>query len=402
MPANASRQRLLQAALDLFIRQGVASTTTRQIAEVAEVNEVTLFRQFGNKQGLLLAVVQESEVFQSPEEDEGSAPTSPHALRDYLQAYASDTLKLGAHHSALLRALIGEADLYPSDLRQALADRLALATKRLVARLDPQLGDRAAAVAEAFHSALMGRLVLEMTTAEADQELGDRHPFIADLVQSLSGIWNSGAILHADPVRRPLAGIVAELPDEWAHRILERSRKGGVQSAALAYVLLGAGLSAQEVMALRRSDVVGDRRQSCLQVTIASQTCSIPLNQWILGRRYGSPDNNPLTKWLKQRKDSAPDLFLDPEAESEPPSPLTLEALETLWQSWTEGLLPGELRLEQTQQTWCLEMVQRGMSLENLTILTGWQPDQLQPYLDRARVKTALEQAHELDRKARG
>jgi AcrR family transcriptional regulator len=48
---NATQQRLIQAAIQLFLAQGVTETTTRQIAELAGVNEVTLFRNFGNKQG---------------------------------------------------------------------------------------------------------------------------------------------------------------------------------------------------------------------------------------------------------------------------------------------------------------------------------------------------------------
>ena len=59
---TSSRARLINAALELFTSQGVTETTTRQIAELAQVNEVTLFRQFGNKQGLLLAVIEDSAV----------------------------------------------------------------------------------------------------------------------------------------------------------------------------------------------------------------------------------------------------------------------------------------------------------------------------------------------------
>jgi AcrR family transcriptional regulator len=52
---SSTRQRLINAALELFSSQGVTETTTRQIAELAQVNEVTLFRQFGNKQGIALS-----------------------------------------------------------------------------------------------------------------------------------------------------------------------------------------------------------------------------------------------------------------------------------------------------------------------------------------------------------
>lgn len=47
---------ILAAAADLFAERGYKATTTRAIAERAGVNEVTVFRRFGNKQGLLRAL----------------------------------------------------------------------------------------------------------------------------------------------------------------------------------------------------------------------------------------------------------------------------------------------------------------------------------------------------------
>ena len=59
-----SDNRILDAALDVMAQHGYAGATTRQIAVAAGINEVTLFRRFGNKQHLLQAVVeQEAENF---------------------------------------------------------------------------------------------------------------------------------------------------------------------------------------------------------------------------------------------------------------------------------------------------------------------------------------------------
>lgn len=49
-------ERILNAAAELFATYGYASTTTRAIAERAGVNEVTLFRRFENKIGVLRAL----------------------------------------------------------------------------------------------------------------------------------------------------------------------------------------------------------------------------------------------------------------------------------------------------------------------------------------------------------
>ncbi len=44
-----ARDRILEAALNLFSKDGFHATTTRKIAQKAEVNEVTLFRLFKSK-----------------------------------------------------------------------------------------------------------------------------------------------------------------------------------------------------------------------------------------------------------------------------------------------------------------------------------------------------------------
>jgi len=50
---NDARRRLLKAALEEFVLSGYKGASTRAITERAGVNVITLFRQFGNKQGLL-------------------------------------------------------------------------------------------------------------------------------------------------------------------------------------------------------------------------------------------------------------------------------------------------------------------------------------------------------------
>ena len=52
-----TRARIMQAASQLFTEKGFAGTTTRAIAELAGVNEVTLFRHFGTKEKLAKAIM---------------------------------------------------------------------------------------------------------------------------------------------------------------------------------------------------------------------------------------------------------------------------------------------------------------------------------------------------------
>lgn len=56
--ATSTADRILAAAAELFAERGYTGTTTRSIAEHAGVNEVTLFRRFSSKQGILAALAQ--------------------------------------------------------------------------------------------------------------------------------------------------------------------------------------------------------------------------------------------------------------------------------------------------------------------------------------------------------
>ena len=56
---RSTRERFLDAGLELFAQKGFVGTTTKSIAAKAGVNEVTVFRQFGSKKGLYAAVISE-------------------------------------------------------------------------------------------------------------------------------------------------------------------------------------------------------------------------------------------------------------------------------------------------------------------------------------------------------
>lgn len=68
-----ARQRIIRAAIRLMKKNGLQGATTRAIAQAANVNEVTLFRQFGSKRNLfqnvlskLVYVPEMSELFPAP------------------------------------------------------------------------------------------------------------------------------------------------------------------------------------------------------------------------------------------------------------------------------------------------------------------------------------------------
>jgi AcrR family transcriptional regulator len=55
-----TRERIILAAREVIKHKGKRGATTREIADVAGVNEATLFRHFGNKEALIIAVAKHS------------------------------------------------------------------------------------------------------------------------------------------------------------------------------------------------------------------------------------------------------------------------------------------------------------------------------------------------------
>lgn len=52
-----TREKILQSTIKLIREKGFKAATTRAIAQNAGVNEVTIFRHFGNKKGIIEAVI---------------------------------------------------------------------------------------------------------------------------------------------------------------------------------------------------------------------------------------------------------------------------------------------------------------------------------------------------------
>ncbi|MGF1497973.1 MAG: TetR family transcriptional regulator [Elainellaceae cyanobacterium] len=409
---KSARQRLVQAALQLFAAQGVTETTTRQIAELAEVNEVTLFRNFGSKQGLLLAVIEEAEVFTQLGDLLNQQAEDGVSFAEALHAYADSYLKALAQVPEFLRSLVGESGHYSVENRQAIGRGLNQVHRYTIGYLTTVITQDQCSLrlttdtlASLLNVSLLGYALTDLTT-EFHQLWPDREAFLADLVEVFllaaagttppepSSGGSSSPTLEK-PAADPESG-VADLSAPLVRTILSRARKSGLQDYALTYVLFGAGLHPEEISVLERSHSIRDTRQHLLHVP-GSHPRQVPLNQWIMGQRYGSYLKNPLTQWLKSRKDDHPAIFLNDDNQ-----PLTVAEIGDRWQAITTDLQTPSGQppaIEQAHQTWCVELLMRGISLENLSLLTDTPVEQLQPYAQRAREKAALEQAIQLDQR---
>jgi AcrR family transcriptional regulator len=411
-PRNLTRQRIVNAALELFASQGVSETTTKQISELAEVNEVTLFRHFGNKHGLLLAVIEDSAVFTQLGQALIQQANQNGSIHQALKDYATACLEALERVPGVVRSVVGEAGQYPAENREALGRGFTQANRYVaeyleaaIAREQLQANLSTEKLASLLNGMLLGYAVIEFTS-EFHELWQDRDDFLENLValflqgavsRSLeSGVGSHDSFNAKSTAREDSLRIVGDLPAHLVHLLLQRAKKLGLQEYALVYVLFGSGLSPIEITRLERSHLMSDAEQQLLQVT-QGFVRQVPVNQWIMGKRYGSYRHNPLTRWLKSRQDSNSALFLNHIGE-----PLSVTEIRQRWQALTIGLLSPEgqpLIVEQAQQTWCVEMLMAGMSEENLCILTGQDLANLQPYAQRAREKAALEQAMRLDRK---
>lgn len=417
----SARQRLVNAAFQLFSSQGVGTTTTRQVADLAGVNEVTLFRQFGSKHGLLAAVMTEAEVLTGPGQGFdrvalGQAP-SDQALKDFLDQ-CLDTL---GQRSELVRSVIGEAGQFSAENSQSLGQGLQTIRDFMAEALEALLGlgesphPRPEEVAGMVMALLLGYTAIasategasEGTTEGTTEDGGLSHSprlwpsrtaFVDSLVGWLLNLRPQTADLGNSPeppglATAPKTDSWIDLPAPVVHQILQAARKAGNQTYALIYVLLGAGVAAAEVPLLTRASAIYDSSQHILLV--GPQHRQVPLNQWIMGQRYGTYTKNPLTRWLKSRSDDSPALFLGPDDQ-----PITPYRVRQLWAEVTADVASPAGQppsVEQARATWCVEMLLKGLSRQELSLLSGLSVEQLDPLGQKAQARSALAQALRLD-----
>ncbi|MEM7334630.1 MAG: helix-turn-helix domain-containing protein, partial [Chloroflexota bacterium] len=58
MPKVVDQTQIFNAVIELLIKKGYAGTTTKEIAQVAGINEVTLFRRYHSKAQLVIQAVE--------------------------------------------------------------------------------------------------------------------------------------------------------------------------------------------------------------------------------------------------------------------------------------------------------------------------------------------------------
>jgi AcrR family transcriptional regulator len=105
VPAPHRKRQILAVATRLFAQQGFSGTTTRQIAEVAGVNEALVFRHFPSKEELYWDVLEAKIQEAAPVERIGETLASSRGL-DVFERVAYEILELRVKDDTLSRLML--------------------------------------------------------------------------------------------------------------------------------------------------------------------------------------------------------------------------------------------------------------------------------------------------------
>src|SRR5271156_5055323 len=104
---KVTSNRIIDAATRAFAREGISGATTREIARLAKVNEVTLFRHFKNKDELLHQVVMRSSE-QNESVFEGAPVETTEDLRRTVEAHVAMYMRRLSVNEEFVRTFYGE------------------------------------------------------------------------------------------------------------------------------------------------------------------------------------------------------------------------------------------------------------------------------------------------------
>ncbi|MBO8171198.1 MAG: TetR/AcrR family transcriptional regulator [Bacillaceae bacterium] len=118
MSKTETRNKLLQAALDIFGEQGYEGTTTKEIASRAGVSEMTLFRHFGSKENLLREGIRHFSTLSLLEDTWLEDNWTFNPVCD-LRLLAESYLRVSFEYADYMRIVFQEAPRHPELARMA-------------------------------------------------------------------------------------------------------------------------------------------------------------------------------------------------------------------------------------------------------------------------------------------
>lgn len=206
MHEPTTEDRILQAAAGLWHEGGFDAVTTRAVAARAGVNEVTLFRHFASKEGLLKALVARAVAGLGPAADDRFDATADLEadLRRWAQAYLAQTLPIG---DLILLGIVkarGQPELAtaclaaPAELCGALTARL-----EALCRAGGVPPGPFEAIAEAFYATLFAHVLTAHLRARDPETVARR---VASVFARALGAGEAAALDGNGPVPYPASG----------------------------------------------------------------------------------------------------------------------------------------------------------------------------------------------------
>ena len=160
---GSTEERLLSAAVEVLAERGYRGATTREIAEAAEVNEVTLFRLFSTKDNLIAEA-----LVQLAESDQDLVPDATGDVRadlERLTTLMADRLSEGGH---LLMAVLPEITRLPEEQADRVREAVGSSREAYMGlfRYYQDRGELNARIGDDIWIAFMGPLLARLLYAE--------------------------------------------------------------------------------------------------------------------------------------------------------------------------------------------------------------------------------------------
>ncbi|WP_413538406.1 TetR/AcrR family transcriptional regulator [Enterococcus malodoratus] len=179
-----TRTNIMAATKKLIVEKGYSDMTTKDIAKEANVNEATLFRQFGSKKELLLATLREADWIPSVSSGISDqfqwdlAKDLRVIMADYFEQVTPEIVRfsLGLRAQDIYQETMPYVDKIPTAFVQLLEDYL----RAMEEREKLQISD-AKASAEVIFSSMIGFAFLHAYTNKKQYQIEAEH-FISQAV----------------------------------------------------------------------------------------------------------------------------------------------------------------------------------------------------------------------------
>ena len=198
------RKQILEVAMRLFARQGFQGTTTRQIAEAAQVNEAIIFRHFPTKDDLYWSVIEHKIESRNGRERLRDRLLEAGGDLDVFATIADEILDRQSKDTTMSRLLLFSGlenhrlsqrffRTYVANYYEILADHIRQRIRRAEFRdVDPLLAARGFLGMVVYHS-----WVQELFGGKRFQKFDNRQ-----VSKTLADIWLAGMLQHNSAPKR--------------------------------------------------------------------------------------------------------------------------------------------------------------------------------------------------------